>query len=45
MSPDRRAKGDYSQEFVVIGVVGFLAYDDGGLLIVQFKDDVFSAFG
>lgn len=45
MLPDRRERGDYSQECVVIGIAGLLAYDDGGLLIVQFKDDEFSAFG
>ena len=34
----------YIQERLVISFVGSLLYDDGGLLIVQLEDDVFSAF-
>jgi len=36
---------DYSQEGIVVGVAGLLAYDDRGLLVIQFEDDEFCVFG
>jgi hypothetical protein len=37
-------RGIYRKEGLVVGIVGLFAYDNGGLVIIQFEDDEFGSF-